>query len=180
MSTTSDFKYVNSDNINIFPSTRRVHSQDFSARLMTESAIARIINTLIDTEGFVISDTLNNTSFEFNIYGYYFQITNIVNFLTAYYSQQTDVYASIFINETNEAFSELYVPAETTTFQGVAFTTDGEIDTAAIPTDCFVKTLKIATKQNSSWVVPDASKIKFNTKAVGLEVIDGGVVTAAG
>ena len=74
--------YIASDNISVFPSTRRIHSQDFSARLMTESAISRIINNLIDVDGFVISNTAPATAediFEFNIYGYYFQVKNILS-----------------------------------------------------------------------------------------------------
>jgi hypothetical protein len=64
--------YIQSSNVNVFPSTRRTYAQDFSARLMTESSIARIINSFINSDGFVISDSVSNTSFEFNINGYYF------------------------------------------------------------------------------------------------------------
>ena len=72
--------YIASTNVNVFPSTRRTYTQDFSARLMTESAIARLVNKLVEVDGFVISNTVPAAAedmFEFNIYGYYFQIKNI-------------------------------------------------------------------------------------------------------
>jgi len=63
--------YLSSDLINVFPSTRRVYTQDFSSKLMTELAISRSINMLMDTDGFVISENLGSP-FEINIHGYYF------------------------------------------------------------------------------------------------------------
>jgi hypothetical protein len=65
---------------------------------MTESAIARLINKLIDYEGFVISDTINNTLFEVNIYGYYFQIVNLSTFIASNFSSDSAIYASIIID----------------------------------------------------------------------------------
>jgi len=72
--------YIASNNVNVFPSTRRTYTQEFSARLMTESAISRIVNNLVEVDGFIISNTVPATAddvFEFNIYGYYFQVKNI-------------------------------------------------------------------------------------------------------
>ncbi|MBO7697146.1 MAG: hypothetical protein J6Y28_04610 [Acholeplasmatales bacterium] len=74
--------YIASSNVNVFPSTRRTYAQEFSARLMTESAISRIINNLVEVDGFVISNNAPTTAddlFEFNIYGYYFQVKNILS-----------------------------------------------------------------------------------------------------
>ena len=64
-------QYLDSNLINVFPSTRRVYTQEFSPKLMTELAISRSINMLMDTEGFVISESLGEL-FEINIHGYYF------------------------------------------------------------------------------------------------------------
>ena len=63
--------YLNTQSINVFPSTKRSNKQ-VSARLMTEASIVGIINKLIDREGFVITkneDIYPEHSFEFNIFG---------------------------------------------------------------------------------------------------------------
>lgn len=173
-------KYLNSENVNVFPSTRRTYSQSaFSTRLMTESAIARLINKLIDYEGFVISDTINNTLFEVNIYGYYFQIVNLSTFISSNFSSDSAIYASIIIDPSGlPSYQELYVPAENssvTTFQGLIFTNDGN-PSVTLPTNGFLKTLKIAIKENSTWIIPDESRMKFNLRSVGLIEIDGGII----
>ena len=73
--------YIQTNNISVFPSTRRMNKQ-VSARLLSEQSIANQINKLIETDGFVITpedDTsaagYNPTDpFEFNIHGYFFYI----------------------------------------------------------------------------------------------------------
>lgn len=105
-------EYLSSDKINVFPSTRRIYSQDFSAKLMTELSIARSINMLMDTEGFVISKNLG-ANFQINIHGYYFQIENSSYIISLFSGQTgvTSIYASIII-ETSTQYPELRVPAE--------------------------------------------------------------------
>lgn len=105
--------YLGSDLVNVFPSTRRVYTQDFSPKLMTELAISRAINMLMDTDGFVISENLNLTDqFEINIHGYYFQINNYSNITSLFdASITTTIYASILIDKSN-AYPELRVPGE--------------------------------------------------------------------
>lgn len=169
--------YTTSNNVNVFPSTRRIYSQDFSARLMTESAISRIINKLVEVDGFVISNTVPTSAgdvFEFNIYGYYFQIKNILS-VTAQLSSATKLYATIRINHTDNAFYELYVANEagsSSTFNGITFT-----DTGSTPNDTstdMYKTLLLLEKSGDTWIIPEQSKIKFNRSAIGLTEIDGG------
>lgn len=169
--------YIASSNVNVFPSTRRTYAQEFSARLMTESAISRIVNNLIDVDGFVISNTAPSTAedvFEFNVYGYYFQVKNILSVIEQL-SGATKLYATIRINHTNDAFYELYVANETgdsPTFNGITFSNDGSTpsDTS---TDIY-KTLLLLEKSGDNWIIPQDSKIKFDTSAVGLTEIDGG------
>lgn len=147
---------------------------------MTESAIARLVNKLIDYNGFVISEEINNTLFELNLYGYYFQITNMLSFIsnTSNFSGNT-VYASVIINSIGTpSYQELYVPSETssvTTFQGLTFTEDGNV-TLPDSNNYFSKTLLIARKENGNWIIPPESRIKFNFASVGLLEIDGGII----
>ena len=69
--------YLYTDNIQVFPSTRRGNLQ-VSARLMSEGTISNLIDQLLDTSGFVITDKKSNyltdEIFEFNIHGYYFYV----------------------------------------------------------------------------------------------------------
>lgn len=103
--------YLGSDLVNVFPSTRRIYTQDFSPKLMTELAISRAINILMDTDGFVISENLGEP-FEINIHGYYFQIDNSSNIIALFNaSTTTTIYASILIEHSNQ-YPELRVPAE--------------------------------------------------------------------
>lgn len=169
--------YIASSNVNVFPSTRRTYAQEFSARLMTESAISRIINNLVEVDGFVISNNAPTTAddlFEFNIYGYYFQVKNILSVIEQL-SGATKLYATIRINHTNDAFYELYVVSETgdsPTFNGIIFTDDGS--TPEDTTTDIYKTLLLLEKQGDIWTIPEQSKIKFNRSAIGLTEIDGG------
>lgn len=174
------FTFISSSDINVFPSTRRTYPQEFSARLMTEAAIAQIINKLIEVDGFVISETVPLTAndiFEFNIYGYYFQVKNIQSVIESL-TGSTSLYATIRINHTNDAFYELYVPTETgdnPTFQGIKFTDGNDNPPTDTSTDIY-KTLLLLQKSGDTWIIPNESKIKFRISAVGLTEIDGGRV----
>ena len=142
---------------------------------MTEQSIARIINTLIDKDGFVISSDINDDSFEFNIYGYYFQVKNFNTFLNGTFNNATDVYAAILIDQTDPAFNELYVPADSTNFQGVTFTADLPTSTG----DQILKYIKIAHRDStdtSQWDVAPESKQKLNFDSLTITEIDGGEV----
>ena len=96
--------YLNTQNINVFPSTKRSNKQ-VSARLMTEASIVGIINKLIDKEGFVITkneDIYPEHSFEFNIFGYYFIIDSIQTLIDIDSYNDTaeikEIYGNIFDN----------------------------------------------------------------------------------
>ena len=74
---------IASENVTVFPSTRRAGSKPL-ARLMSEQALVGIVNKLINLEGFVISSSSEieeSTPLEFNLYGYYFKISNPVTSL---------------------------------------------------------------------------------------------------
>lgn len=104
--------YLDSDNVNVFPSTRRIYTQDFSAKLMTELAISRITNMLINTDGFIISSDVGS-NFRLNIHGYYFELdsSDLVLQLFEDLTSISNIYASILIEKTT-SYPELRVPAE--------------------------------------------------------------------
>ena len=106
---------LNSNLINVFPSTRRTYPQEFSSKLMTEQAIVRIVNTLINKQGFVITKQFDvDQPVEFNIFGYYFQVrkgSDIINLFSSQFPPPTNIYAYIDIDDYN-GYAELEVPAE--------------------------------------------------------------------
>ena len=122
---------LNTDNINSFPSTKRASVN----KLMTENSVTRLINRLVDVDGFVITTGLtdvdftqdlsidvwhnNLADFEFVIRGYYFSISrgNSISgldyLLTATQFNFSDeeehtLFAGIFIDKTYPEFPELY------------------------------------------------------------------------
>lgn len=155
---------VSSGNIEVFPTTKRT-----SSRLWTEKHTVSIINKLIDNEdGFVISNDLSS-GISFNVYGYYFNINSagLVQIQNLISSGTGDVYAKIIIEN-----DELKGQDEGTVYKGVEFVT-------SLPSGEGVHSLKILSKTNNGWIIPNSSKIKFNTKSlnIDLSVIDGGVIS---
>lgn len=117
--------------VNSFPSTKRASVN----KLMTENSVTRLINRLVDVDGFVITTGLDDidftqdipvdawsnagADFEFVIRGYYFSIskdTDVSGLAYLLNSTQFDpsdeaehtLFAGIIIDKTDEAFPELY------------------------------------------------------------------------
>ena len=166
--------FLNSDYIKVFPSARRNYGNDPFSRLMSESSLVSIINRLVDTDGFVITNLYNdNAPFEFNIFGYYFKV-NLTSHITSLFSGATTgtkIYASITVSSvqgTDLTFQELVGVDEDTQsnvenspkeYQGVTFSTSA-------PGSGHY--LVILEKTSNGWAIPPTSQIKFNT--------DGGII----
>ena len=166
--------YISSSKIEVFPTTKR--SGDYkSNRLMSEANLVRLVNQLLDTKSFVISNEFSITatsSFEFNIAGYYFKIdkqSDMASVITAL-SNPTNVYANITLTGT-APWLELSGQDASGEYQGVTFS-------SAASTGTNVYSLKILTKTDDTYGIPDESKVKFDlSKMTGsvLEV-DGGTL----
>lgn len=181
---------ITSDNIQVFPSTRR-SSYQVSARLMSESSFTNIVNRLIDTDGFVITpDTDVATSqeshstataydvFEFNVHGYYFKISDIREVFNSFTSA-ISIYAKIVLD--TPSFDSIYYELQgqdtndgTTEnpnyhYYGVEFT-------SSLPSGSNTYYLKLFERAgtSSAWTVPSDSRIKFR---YGLQSVDGGEIT---
>lgn len=162
--------YLNSDKIKIFPSAKRGITKPYS-RLTTEESFVRIVNKLIDTDGFVIG--IDGTNIEFNIHGYY--INADLPELESLFSSSTDIYAKIQLTTvgdnkeldgTDDASDEEY--------KGVVFSDSA---TSPLPSDTYE--LKILTRANTSdsWALPADSYFKFNDASFNFSiVVDGGVI----
>lgn len=181
--------YLASDKINVFPSTKRGNVQ-VSARLMSESSMVDIVNRLIDTEGFVITQgstlggasvddtsplTLTN-SYEFNIFGYYFKIDKIQDITSLFDSTTTvNIYAKI-TTSTIDNYIELSGQDVNDAYEGVVFEGKTSGQTPPTPASDNEHILWILTKNSSGWWVPLDSRVKFVYDfAIG---VDGGNLDA--
>ena len=122
---------LNISSVNCFPSTK----MNSVNKLMTENSVTRLINRLVDVDGFVITTGLsgvdyisdipvdvwsdNAADFEFVLRGYYFciskgnAISGLANLLAATnfnFSDEVEhtLFVGIFIDKTDSDFPELY------------------------------------------------------------------------
>lgn len=184
--------HLNTENIKVFPSTRRLNKQ-VTARLMTESNIANLIYQLLDTEGFVVTDKkdtyIDDEVFEFNIHGYYFvvdsakYIFNIVENQLS--SSATSIYAYIQVEQTvgsdykelkgQDVDSSTDGSAEYTLYKGVHFATEAPALSKNTETNKYYS-LKLFEKVNGAWKVPVESRVKFNQRSLNFD-INGGEIS---
>ena len=160
--------YIDSSNIGVFPlSKNRTADAPINSRLFYENNASNIIRQLINTQGFVISDTVNFdgssfiSDFEFNLYGYYFNIqsgSRIIDFIA-----QNEVYATLTLSGNPP---EIDGQDDDDQYKGISFV-------ASNPGSGIY--LHILTKENSTWKIPEDSKIKFNLSGIGISAIDGKV-----
>ena len=179
-------QYVHSDDIQVFPSAKRVeHTYVRDARLLSETNLVRLINELTDTDSFVISDDFDGALFEFNIHGYYFKVK--VDALNALgFSQGGYLVASIILTKLEEDseisdFSVLNKADEDSMYHGVEFyrsdalPSDGSVQDDIIDgRDSKIYRLAIGEWNGEKWVVPFQSKLKF--KSSSIKNIDGGII----
>lgn len=165
---------LSSNLINVFPSTRRIYPQEFSPKLMTEQAIVRSINTLMNKQGFVITEQFDQSKpVEFNIYGYYFQVktgADILNLFSEEDPAPTSIYAYIDIDDYN-GYAELKVSAE----EGSSSTFDGVTFTSTQPSSLANRySVQVLSYINNQWIINPSSTAWFS---IDLDEIDGGVIS---
>lgn len=173
---------INSENVIVFPSTRRAGSKPLS-RLMSEQALVGIVNRLIDQEGFVISDTDSITDdepLEFNLYGYYFRIVNPLTSLglgTTITSGSVYAHIELVTSSSSDTleYQELFGQDDNGNYTGLVVDNSLNYEPQH---GGIVKTLKIAelSSQVGGWIVPGLSKIRFSKDSLDLSVIDGGII----
>lgn len=172
--------YLSSDNVSVFPSTRRSSFQ-VSARQMSELRIANLINQLIDMEGFIITSpeefqTDNNKQFEFNIHGYYFKVNDVTK-LFSQFSDQKDIYASIRLLEVGNDYVELVgqddahteLPDENNTYYGVNFVSSASSGPNIYSLHLFTR------DEENEWKIVVNSLYKFDASSLKFS-IDGGKI----
>lgn len=200
--------YLNSNKVRVFPTAQR-ETFDPAAKFTTEYNLASLINKLLDTKAFVLSDNAyldqNDsdilTKLEFNIMGYYFFIENVdLSNLDGYGGTNKFLNATIKINEAqynaaksigvdgNEVTSSLNnwwqlsgsddIIANTSSYEykgiEVAWSStssfNSEIDdniTSSTSDNVVTYTFTILEKTESSYMIPQESKIRFKTSNSG-------------
>ena len=173
---------VLSANINVFPSTKRGNYQR-SARLISESNLVGIVNKLLDSDKFVITQNVSGIApltspFEINIHGYYFIIDtcNLIITSVSPSSSNTSIWANIITGVT-DGYTELVGQdsgGDNSTYGGISFSLDGA-ETSALSAGQTRYSLKILEKSGNDWVIPQDSSVKYSaTRFMGN--IDGGVI----
>lgn len=177
--------YLNSENILVFPSTKR-GSKQVSARLLSEATLTSIVNKFLDTDGFVITSEdeygLDNP-FEFNIHGYYFRVATTREIINSLANSTLAIYANIILKEEGNYLQLQGQDDETvdpntsivtsSIYKGINFSDNGPI----VSGDGTVYSLLILQRDstNSEWYVPADSRYKFTKESLDIE-IDGGII----
>ena len=195
--------FIDSTNVKVYPASSRgigssltPYNDNPESKLNTENNIVELTNRLAKIRNntnssssvkiehsFVISDSVNDSSFEVCINGYYFKIKNITNYISSFTS---NVYAKIIVKakSTNYLVSELAgydetnkkvvddIDTNSTSGKFIAMYLD---DNSTLPTfgDCDCYCLHILTKSDNTWTIPSTSKIVITADYVGLSDYNG-------
>ena len=173
--------YLTSNAINLYPAALRggtdISGQVFDpeSRLGTEFNLTNPVNRVTIDGSFVISYSGN--ILEFSIHGYYFRVKSVSNLISGFTSS-SNIYANIRIKELAQDNYKLrslvcYEDGSSTNldvttggiseFKGVSFSTSEEGD------NINTFSLEVLRKVNNSWVVPDTSLLKFDTKSIMID-----------
>ena len=193
--------YLNSEAVGVFPTTGRPQ-KDPLGRLTTEYNLTSLINTLLDVDGFVITNNIDGFdinskgAFQFNIKGYIFTIHKIGDFLNslnnpidASLSNASNLFASIQIKldagssatstgDENLQRIQSIVGIDAVEGKYVGKYTGLTISDSKIDESY---SLHILEKRGDKWYIPEDSKIKLKTSTSGNDKyrsvsIDDGVI----
>lgn len=168
---------LSSNSIKVFPFARyRSTAVDISSRLFYEYNVARLINQLIDTKGFIISGTINDencsvtSTLSFNIGGYYFEISTGTSLTPS--ASSNAVYAYIILSDSvadendQQTPPELVGQDEQNEFKALNLCDEEPKGNVIF--------LKIAEKgSDGKWKLSNDSYKKFSLNSLTLTKIDG-------
>jgi len=185
-----------------FPSTKRASVN----KLFTENTVTRMINRLIDKDGYVITNGIDwsdftqdipvaawvNQDFEFVIHGYYFAISKDesqsgLQYLLSQTHFPTDdaqhtLYARIIIDKEDSNFPELWgQDDELNNYQAIKFYIDDEErtipDGLIVNYDVYeVPLVRRLQKDNGEWITVIPLDVLFKFTSLSIQNIDGGEI----
>lgn len=184
--------YISSNNISVFPTSGRP-THDPWGRLTTEYNLTSLINTLLNVDGFVITDPGGYTNvasgvndagsnpitqgrFQFNIKGYIFTIFDIST-LIEQFSNENAIYANLKIKIEDGSSIAQTAPLNGDNdnklvyhMQSIEGGDEGDsyqgVKFTTAKEEGYIS-LKILEKNGDNWYIPDESKIKFKTNKSG-------------
>lgn len=184
---------LHSSSVFAFPAVKRGVYYNDRARLMSENAIISQTDRLIDTEGFLITDTLTDdtTNLEFVISGYYFSvlISDIISTIQDIDDLEEGKYlvASIGLQQTGTEYEMLQHDDESDNYNGLVFSTDSNGPTLTDMTTLLGGQVSVVLSLpilycngdkstiNGFELVP-TSKKKLKRKSLIIDTIDGGEI----
>lgn len=169
--------YISSNSIIAYPAVRRQGVDNKNGTLLTESRLSSIVNSLLDTNGFVtypLANTVidqNTDRIELNILGRYFKILTPFSSMDLSSGAQTEVYVGIKIDSTGSS-SELYdsmiggdTEGDDSEYEALKIfssVTSDNGDNTYQSSDGYT-CVKVAEKVGDNWVIsePEFSKVRF-------------------
>jgi hypothetical protein len=162
--------YLNSNNVEVFP-VAKARVNNAYGRLFTEKKIANLTRQLLseDYPGYIIScKNKGNGNFDisFNLYGYYF---NLTEFVPSSHSGTSDtIYAYILIENDEIKGQDEPISQGSITYQyeGLVISSTEPSTTIARPNE-ILKYIKLFEKSGNSWVCPANNFGLVSSLAIG-------------
>ena len=171
--------YLNSDNISVFPCANR-DAKYIASKLTTERNLTNIINSIVTTDGFVLSYSITSEgtkSIQFVLGGYYFEVQNL-DVSSTEFASATTIYANIKLGGT-APYLEIQ-NLDPTKQQDSTLDTSGNFCGLSLtkdPAGAGYTSLRILSRATTSgaWQIPETSKIRLVSGAGNITVkIDDG------
>lgn len=175
--------YITTNNIEVFPSTKRVDAQRTS-RLLVESNLVSLVNRLVDKDSFVITQEFaTNKPVELNLNGYYFKIASGEDLTSLATNNETRIWASIVVTAPSAQeglYAELYGQDDDNMYKGLTITcsnSDSEPTISDVPVGASVYHLLVLKMNGNTWEVPTDSLVIFDIARVRWNgIIDCGTI----
>lgn len=161
---------LNYKNVTVFPIAKERASEAPNNRAITEESMSNMTRQLFcsGSSGFIISYESDGSSFsiEFNLYGYYFKLTDIsISDLYKKLDKPSEIYAYIVIDSTNK---EISMGDDTTSGQYKGLTLSSEEPDSNDPNIKNIKYMKLFNcTANGTSVSLSPARVGFITSLIG-------------
>ena len=159
--------YLNYTDVTVFPIAKERASEAPNNRAITEESMSNMIRQLFcsGSSGFIISYESDGSSFsiEFNLYGYYFKLTNIsISDLYEKLDKPSEIYAYIEIDPTNK---EIRLGDDTASGHYKGLILSSEKPASDDPNIKYIKLLNCTA--NGTSVSLSSARVGFITSLIG-------------
>ena len=173
--------YLQSDRVKAFPlaAPRSNSSNDITSRIFYEQNVSNLIRQLVDVDGFVISGEVDSENGNvkdklcFNIYGYYFELSNGAEIAKVEDSEATKIYVGIkFIyNDEGEVYPlEISGQDEGGKYTGLEFS--GSEFGSEYKSFLLLENTGKSVEGKNNWRIAPESYYRFNIDKLGIDWIE--------